>query len=162
MEREWKLNPNATKSEVSFFSTSTHEAKHEPHLTIDGVDIPFNGTPKLLGVHLDRQLSFVKHTQEVTKAAASKVKLIAAVANTKYGWSKEELKKLYFTFCSEQAELHGACVATMALSHKRQPPVACPEQISPHHHGHLSKSPVKSPATRRKSRATIHTWNETA
>ena len=94
----WKLNLNATKSEVGFFSTWTHEAKWKPPLQIGGKPIPYNPTPKLLGVYLDTQLCFAKHTKEVSKAATAKIKIISAVANTKWGWKKDQLTKLYFSY----------------------------------------------------------------
>ena len=104
---KWKLTLNATKSEVSYFSTYTREANHKPSLVINGEPIPFNPNPKLLGVYLDRQLSFVKHVDESTKLASGKTKLIAAVANSKWGWQKEELKQLYFSFVRSRLDYAG-------------------------------------------------------
>ena len=104
---EWKLTLNASKSEVAYFTTNTHEAAHEPHVTIQGVKIPFAKHPKLLGVHFDRQLTFGKQTEEVKKAATSKIKMIRAVANTTFGWSKDELKKLYFSFVRSKLDYAG-------------------------------------------------------
>jgi len=103
----WKLNLNASKSEVSFFSTWTHEANWQPSLQIDGKPVPFNPTPKLLGVYLDRQLCFAKHTAEVSKSASAKVKIISAVANKKWGWRKEELKKLFFSYVRSKLDYAG-------------------------------------------------------
>ena len=104
---EWKLNLNASKSEASFFSTWSHESKWEPSLQIGGKDLPFNETPKLLGVYLDTTLSFGKHTKEVAKAATAKVKIISAVANKTWGWKKEELKKLYFAYVRSKLDYAG-------------------------------------------------------
>ncbi|XP_035826877.1 transient-receptor-potential-like protein, partial [Aplysia californica] len=61
--------------------------------TIEGKKIPFNPTPRLLGVYLDRQLTFNKHIEEVSKSATSKMKVIDAVSYSKWGWDKESLKK---------------------------------------------------------------------
>ena len=96
----WKLNLNASKSEVGYFTRWTKEIKSEwkPELQIAGKAIPYNSTPKLLGVFLDTQLSFVKQTKEAAKAATAKIKIISAVANTDWGWKKDELKKLYFSY----------------------------------------------------------------
>ena len=82
---EWKLGLNASKSEVAFFSTWSKEASHSPSLTIASEPVPFNPTPKLLGVTFDRQLSFDPHVKAVTKAATGKTKLLAAVDNTEWG-----------------------------------------------------------------------------
>ena len=104
---EWKLGLNTTKSEVAFFSTYTKEAEHKPTITINGERIPFNPKPKLLGVFLDRQLTFVPHLTEMKKSSSSKMKLIGAVANSKWGWNKEELKKLYFSFVRSKMDYAG-------------------------------------------------------
>jgi hypothetical protein len=67
---EWKLTLNSTKSEVSFFTTYTHEAKWRPVISVDGKRIPFTEHPRLLGVYLDCQLSFHYHTKEIAGAAS--------------------------------------------------------------------------------------------
>ena len=104
---EWKLCLNASKSEVSYFSTYTQEASWTPSMQINGEPIPFNPTPKLLGVYLDRQLSFKKHVDEVAKAGTSKIKIISAVGNTKWGWDKAHLKKLYFSYVRSKLDYAG-------------------------------------------------------
>ena len=63
----WRISLNTGKSEVGFFSTWTKEANWVPTITIEGSPIPFNATPRLLGVILDRQLSFGPHVAKVTK-----------------------------------------------------------------------------------------------
>ena len=104
---EWKLGLNASKSEVAFFSTWSKEASHSPSLTIAGEPVPFNPTPKLLGVTFDRQLSFDPHVKAVTKAATGKTKLLAAVGNTEWGWNKEHLKQLYFAYVRSKIDYCG-------------------------------------------------------
>ena len=93
---EWKLDLNASKSEVAFFSTWSKEANYIPTVTINGAQIPFNPTPKLLGVTYDRQLSFAPHTKAVSVAATSKLGILASVGNSSWGWDKDHLKQLYF------------------------------------------------------------------
>ena len=105
--QEWKLDLNASKSEVAYFSAWTHEADHVPHVTIDGTSIPFNPTPKLLGVRFDRQLSFEPHTKEVTRAATGKLGLLASVGNSSWGWDKEHLRQLYFSFMRSKLDYGG-------------------------------------------------------
>jgi hypothetical protein len=92
---KWKLNLNATKSECSIFSTYTREAGDKASIFINGKKIPFNPTPRLLGVRLDRQLSFGPHTKELCESTTSKVRMIAALSNTSYGWRKDDLMKVY-------------------------------------------------------------------
>ena len=72
------------------------EATWQPIIQIAGKKIPFNPTPRLLGVYLDRQLTFNKHIEEVSKTATQKMKVIGAVSNSKWGWDKESLKKIIY------------------------------------------------------------------
>jgi len=57
-----KMTLNTDKSEVAFFSIDTHEAKWQPIISLNRSQLPFNASPPLLGVHLDRTLSFSHHT----------------------------------------------------------------------------------------------------
>ena len=105
--KEWKLTLNATKSEVSFFSNWTKEANWHPVITINGKPIPFNPTPRLLGVTLDRQLTFTKHTTNVTKAASSSCRILAALSNSEWGWRKQYLTKIYFSHVKSKLDYAG-------------------------------------------------------
>ena len=96
--KEWKLTLNSTKSEVSFFTTWTHEAAWEPSIVAEGETIPFAKYPRLLGVYLDCQLSFHYHTKEAAAAAIKKLRLLAMVSYSTWGWGRAELMKLYSAF----------------------------------------------------------------
>ena len=65
--QEWstkkKISLYVEKSEATFFTPSTNEAKWRPNLNLDGAPILFNDSPKFLGVHMDRTLSFKQHVQ---------------------------------------------------------------------------------------------------
>ena len=80
--KDWKLNLNASKSEVAFFFTWTHEANHIPNVSTSGTPIPFKPTLKLLGVHFDRILYFEPRTKELAHAASCKLGMIASVRNS--------------------------------------------------------------------------------
>ena len=106
--KEWKLNLNATKSESSLFSTWTQEANCKAKIFIDGKLIPFNPEPRLLGVTLDRQLSFGAHTKKVCESASSKMRMLAALSNTTWGWSKHDLLKVYNANIKSRFDYAGA------------------------------------------------------
>ena len=93
--RKWKLKLNATKSEVSFFTTSSREAQWIPNILVEGETIKYEKTPRFLGVKLDRDLFFGPHAEEVASKMARKQRIIGAVANTDWGWKKEYLVRLY-------------------------------------------------------------------
>ena len=95
--KEWKLMLNASKSEVSFFTNSTSETpdKWKPTILIDGKVIEYKEIVRLLGILLDRQLSFRPQIQKIEKKTDSKVKMLRALSNTDWGCRKEHLLKVY-------------------------------------------------------------------
>ena len=86
----------ASKSEVSFFTNSTSETpdKWKPTILIDGKVIEYKEIVRLLGILLDRQLSFRPQIQKIEKKTDSKVKMLRALSNTDWGCRKEHLLKV--------------------------------------------------------------------
>jgi ribonuclease HI len=97
--KEWKLTLNASKSETGFFTLDKSEAEFSPKIIIDGVVLDHNQIPRLLGVLLDRELFFTAHTDKVLEKVKSKSKMIAALANTEYGWDKSILRRIFLVYC---------------------------------------------------------------
>ncbi|XP_066931550.1 uncharacterized protein [Clytia hemisphaerica] len=102
--QEWKISPNATKSEASFFSTWSQEAKWMPTITIDGQPIKKEKTPQLLWVILDRLLNFGPHIDAIIQRTERKQRILNAVANTEWGWNKEKLIQIFVAHASSTAE----------------------------------------------------------
>ena len=96
--KQWKLCLNAKKSESSFFSTSSQEANWKPHIVVDTKVIEFVSSPRFLGVLLDRSLQFGPHADYIISRIGDKQRIIAAVANTEWGWRKQFLVQLYSAF----------------------------------------------------------------
>ena len=96
--KAWKLTLNSSKSEVGFFSTWSREANWEPAIFADNEQIPFKKFPKMLGVVLDRTLSFNEQVTHVTKEAILKLKLLSVLAKTEWGFRKENLMKIHQGF----------------------------------------------------------------
>ena len=96
---EWsakkKMNINVSKSEATFFTPATNEAKWRPSLNVNGRDVPFNDSPKFLGVHLDRSLSFQQHVLYVTGKVSERCRILASLAGKQWGWRKENLRRVY-------------------------------------------------------------------
>ncbi|MEL7522725.1 MAG: reverse transcriptase family protein, partial [Cyanobacteria bacterium J06553_1] len=67
--REKKLKLSIEKCEVSFFTSDTSEFGWKPTVEVEGRALPFNPTPKFLGVKYDRMFSFADQARE----AASKM-----------------------------------------------------------------------------------------
>ena len=94
---EWKLQLNGQKNEVAIFSKSIADSSWRPIITANNIQLKHNTHPRLLGVVLDKTLTFSRQVEEVSLKVASKMRLLGAVANTKWGWSKYDLRKVYLS-----------------------------------------------------------------
>ena len=93
--QEWKLNLNAEKSEVCPFSTWSNDSSWNPTIFIGNQKVRVNTTPRLLGVILDRSLTFNAHLKKLTTSLASSIKIIRATAHTSWGWRGSTLKMAF-------------------------------------------------------------------
>ena len=64
--QEWKLNLNADKNEVCPFSTWSNDSTWNLTIFIGNQKVRINTTPRLLGVILDRSLTFNGHLKKLT------------------------------------------------------------------------------------------------
>ena len=88
-----KLNLNADKSECCPFYTWSNDSKWQPSLTIGGEQIRVNDTLRLLGVILDRSLSFNAHVKHIKQSLSSRLRAITVTAHTSW----DELKPSFQT-----------------------------------------------------------------
>ena len=91
----WKLNLNADKSEVCPFSTWSNDSSWKPNVFIGTQKIRVNVTPRLLGVILDRSLTFNPHLKKLTSLLSSSIRIIRATAHTSWGWRCLTLKMAF-------------------------------------------------------------------
>ena len=70
--------------------------------------IPFNKTPKLLGVRYDWTLSFHTHTEEVAHAVTAKLGILVTVGNSQWGWDKYHIGQLYYAYMRTKMDYCGA------------------------------------------------------
>ena len=106
--KEWKLNLNADKSEVTFFTMASNEMSYKPDIVIGNTSIKVNLNPRLLGVHLDCKLSFNKHVEKITEKSVSKMRLLAAVSNSEWGWRKQDLRKIFIAHVRSVVDFVGS------------------------------------------------------
>ncbi len=104
--REWKLTLNGEKSEVSLFTLAKTDRSWTPNISIGGKPVRFEPHPRLLGVTLDRTLTFNKQVELVVAKVARKMGMLRAVANSTWGWRKQDLRKIYLAHF--QSVLHFA------------------------------------------------------
>ena len=94
--KEWKLNLNGSKSEESFFSNKKEDLGWTPTLSIGCQDVRFELTPRLLGVTLDRNMSFGDHVKLTVSKVAKKMSLLRAVANSTWAGGRKTCKRYSF------------------------------------------------------------------
>ena len=93
--QKWKLNLNAEKSEVCPFSAWSNDSSLNPAIFIGTQRVRVNSTPRLLGVILDRSLTFNPHLKKLTTLLASSIRVIRAIAHTSWGWCCSKLKMAF-------------------------------------------------------------------
>ena len=93
--QDLKLNLNAEKSEVCPFSTWSNDRSWTPSIFIGNRKVHVNTTPRLLGVILDRSLTFNAHIKKLTTSLASSIRIIRATAHTSWGWRRTTLKMAF-------------------------------------------------------------------
>ena len=81
----WKLNLNADKSEVCPFSTWSNDITWQLTIFIGAQKIRVNVTPRLLGVILDRSLTFNAHLKKLTMSLSSSIRIIRTTVHTSWG-----------------------------------------------------------------------------
>ena len=100
--QEWKLNLNVEKSVVCPFSTWSNDSSWNPTIFIGNKRVRVNTTPRLLGVILDRSLTFNAHLKELTTSLASSIRITRATAHTSWDWSRSTLKMAFHALvCSK-------------------------------------------------------------
>ena len=93
--QEWKLNLNAEKSEVCPFSTWSNDGSWNPNIFIGNQKIRINTTPRLLGVILNRSLTFNANMKKLTFSLVSSIRIIRATAHSSWGWRRTTLKMAF-------------------------------------------------------------------
>ena len=86
---EHKLTLNPSKCDTSFFSTDTKEAGWCPEVRFNGVTLPINRTPKLLGI------TFRPHVEDVKSKVLGRIKILASLASNEWGWSRGSLRRIF-------------------------------------------------------------------
>ena len=87
------------KCSITLFTPDkARQSKTHPQVIVDGVPIPLDKSPRILGVHLDTHFSFNQHAQKVAKNCRSKIRILSSLAGTGWGCQKEILLRTYKTY----------------------------------------------------------------
>lgn len=90
--RKWRLQPNASKTEVSCFHLNNKLAREELNIRFEGAKLTYNKTPKYLGVFLDRTLSFKEHLTKTADKLKTRNNIIQKLCGTTWGTSAPTLR----------------------------------------------------------------------
>ena len=86
---EHGLSLSAAKSMVTLFTPWNKEFGRLPPVTLNGVSIPQENNPKLLGVTLDPTFTFSAHASAIARKASQRVNVVRALADSSFGHDKE-------------------------------------------------------------------------
>ena len=92
------------ESEVCSFSTSSNYCSWNPTTFIGNQKVRVNTTPHLLGVILDRSLTFNAHLNKLTTSLASSIGIIRAPAHTSWGWHHSTLNMAFHALVSSKLD----------------------------------------------------------
>ena len=83
------------KSVVTFFSSSSGDARWKPDITLGGNTLKFDPCPKLLGLVINRTLSFQQHVDKVVDKVRKRCNLLACLRTSNWGWKKKPLGRVF-------------------------------------------------------------------
>ena len=92
-ERGLLISPE--KSSVTYFSPDTKDHKKEADVKLNGIQVPTDKHPKILGLTLDPMYKFGPHIDKVVSSGKSKLNALKALAGTDWGQEKEMLTTAY-------------------------------------------------------------------
>ena len=101
-EIRWKCSQHgngiARKKRSIAFSAWSNDSKWEPTISLQGRNIPFNSTPRLLGVLLGRSLTFNAHIDKLYLDTASRLQGMKLVSHSTWAWKKSTMKTMCFAY----------------------------------------------------------------
>ena len=83
------------KSVVTFFSAASCDYKWVPSLNMNNLPMKFDPAPKLLGIYMNRTLSFQQHVEYVVRKVEKRCNLLGCLGNTGWGWKKRPMRSVY-------------------------------------------------------------------
>ena len=98
----WRLKLSHTKMVTAAFHLHNGEAKRELKVCNIGKTLPFCSVPTLLGVKLDRLLTYHPHLEALRKKLCARVSLLRRLAGTGWGasakkWRTAAVSLVYLT-----------------------------------------------------------------
>lgn len=101
---KWRMKPNPTKTVVSSFHLNNQQANRELQVTFDGVQLTHEHHPKVLGVILDRSLTYKTHLEAKAKKVSTRNNLLQNLAGTSWGARASTLRTAALSLVFPTAE----------------------------------------------------------
>jgi len=89
----WLVTVNPNKTAYTIFSLSTKRQK--THLTLNGIPLQQEQSPKYLGVTFDTRMTWKKHIENTTARAKRRLSLMMKLSGSQWGADATVLRKLY-------------------------------------------------------------------
>ena len=98
---------SAQKSTVTLLTPDNRQHQIHPSVTVGGVPLPLDKTPRILGVRLDPSFRFGPDIDDLVRRAAPRLNVLKALTGTRWGQQKETIVITYkslisslFTYCA--------------------------------------------------------------
>lgn len=90
--KQWRLTPSVEKTEVCCFHLNNKLAKAELKVKLNGKVLKHNFCPKLLGINIDRSLTFKEHMTKTSSKLRSRNNIVRKLTATSWGASTHVLR----------------------------------------------------------------------
>lgn len=90
--RKWRLQPNASKTEVTCFHLNNKMAERKLNVYFENTLLTHNKNPRYLGVTLDRTLSFNVHISKTVEKLKTRNNIIQKLCGSTWGASASTLR----------------------------------------------------------------------
>ena len=98
------MKPSPQKTETSCFHINNGQAHHELNISFEGVQLQHNHQPKVLGVVLDRSLTYKAHLESKAKKLSARNNLLQNLAGVNWGASADTLRTSALSLVYSTAE----------------------------------------------------------
>ena len=116
---KWRLKISANKCSYNIY-TEFNECKDKLDLKIFGKNIPKQDNPKYLGIHLDHNLNFKHHIQELKNKCLRKLNFIKILKSKKWHAKIETKTRIYKSMIRSNIDFAGPLLENVAPVDKQQ------------------------------------------
>ena len=89
------LTVSLDKTHSTLFTHDTHQSRLDPGIMLGASPLTLDRHPKILGVIFDPHFNFSAHTKYIAERCSSRLRLLSALAGTRWGQHKETLLTTY-------------------------------------------------------------------